>query len=141
MVCRRHAVLICRTRTKFNCYVDSHGDLEESKGSDRNNELNLEEIDVVLGAVQLTDGLDAVSWESPQDVDDSSEDGSMLEGNGELIFVSASVDQDLQCTEAYVVDDKIDLDDENVVDAPSELPSLFYTNAAHQLAPIWCAKT
>jgi hypothetical protein len=102
MVCRRHAVLICGTRTKFNCYVDSHGDLEESKGSaDSNNELNLEEIDVVLGAVQLTDGLDAVSWESsPQNGDDSSEDGSMLEGNGELIFVSASVDQDLQCTEA-----------------------------------------
>jgi hypothetical protein len=40
-----------------------------------------------------------------------------------------------------VVDDKIDRDDENVVDAQSELPSLFYTNAARQLAPIWCAKT
>jgi hypothetical protein len=63
------------------------------------------------------------------------------EGNRKSIFVSASVDQDLQCTEAYVADDKIDLHDENVVDAPSELPSLFYMNAAHQLAPIWCAKT
>jgi hypothetical protein len=29
---------------------------------------------------QLPDGLDAVLWESPQDEDDSSEDGSMLEG-------------------------------------------------------------
>jgi hypothetical protein len=38
----------------------------------------------------------------------------MLEGNRKSIFVSASVDQDLQCTEAYVVDDKIDPDDENV---------------------------
>jgi hypothetical protein len=39
------------------------------------------------------------------------------------------------------VDDEIDPDDENVVDAPLEFPSLFYTNAAHQLASIWCAKT
>ena len=61
----------------------------------------------------------------PHDKDDSSEDGSMLEGNGESIFVSTSVDQDLQCTEAYVVDDKIDPDDENVVDLPLELPSFF----------------
>jgi hypothetical protein len=98
-------------------------------------------MDVVLGAVQLTDGIDVVLRESPQDEDDLSEDGSMLESNGESIFVSPSVDQDLQCTEAYMVDDKIDPDDENVVDAPSELPSHFYMNAAHQLAPIWCAKT
>jgi hypothetical protein len=62
----------------------------------------------------------------PHDKDDSSEDGSMLEGNGESIFVSTSVDQDLQCTEAYVVDDKIDPDDENVVDLPLELPSFLY---------------
>ena len=61
---------------KFNCYVDSHGDLEESEVSDSNNESDLEEMDVV----QLPDGLDAVLWESPQDEDDSSEDGSMLEG-------------------------------------------------------------
>jgi hypothetical protein len=114
---------------------------EGSEGSDSNNELDVEEMDVVLGAVQLTDGVDVVSWESPQDEDDSSEDSSMLEANGESFFVSASVDQDLQCTEAYVVDDEIDPDDENVVDAPSELPSLFYTNAARQLAPIWCTKT
>jgi hypothetical protein len=65
----------------------------------------------------------------------------MLEGNGKSIFVNTSVDQDLQCTEAYVVDDKIDPDDENVVDPPGELPSLFYMNAAHQLAPILCART
>jgi hypothetical protein len=50
----------------------------------------------------------------------------MLEGNGESIFVSTSVDQDLQCMEAYVVDDEIDPDDENVVDPPSELPSFLY---------------
>jgi hypothetical protein len=93
MVCRRHAVLICGTRTKFKCYVDSHGDLEEFKESDSNNELDIEEMDVVLGAVQLTDGIDVVSHKSPQDEDDLSEDGSMLEGNGESIFVSASVDQ------------------------------------------------
>jgi hypothetical protein len=103
--------------------------------------LDNEEMDVVLGAVQLTDGIDVVLRESPQDEDDLSEDGSMLESNGESIFVSPSVDQDLQCTEAYMVDDKIDPDDENVVDAPLELPSHFYMNAAHQLAPIWCAKT
>jgi hypothetical protein len=71
---------------------------------------------------------------------DSSEDDSILESNGELIFVGASVDQDLQCTEAYVVDDEIDLDDENVIDLQLELPTLFSLNAAHQLAPIWCAK-
>jgi hypothetical protein len=140
IVSRRHAVSICGTRMKFKHYVDSHGDLEESKGSDSNNELDLEEMDVVLGAVQLPDGLDAVLWESPQDEDDSSENGSMLEGNGESIFVSTSLDQDLQCTEAYEVDDKIDPDDENVVDPPSELASPFYMNAAHQLAPIWCTK-
>jgi hypothetical protein len=125
MVCRRHAVSIRRTRTKFECYVDSHGDLEESKGSDSNNELDIEEMDVVLDAVQLTDGIDVVSRESPQDEDDSSEDSSMLEGNGESIFVSTSVDQDLQCTEAYVVDDEIDPDDENIVYEPSELTYLF----------------
>jgi hypothetical protein len=34
-----------------------------------------------------------------------------------------------------------DPDDEKVVDTPSELPSLFYTNAARHFAPIWCAKT
>ncbi len=79
IVCRRHAVLIHGTRMKFDCYVDSHGDLEESEGSDSNNELDLEEMDVVLGAVQLPDGLDAVLWESPQDEADSSEDGSMLD--------------------------------------------------------------
>jgi hypothetical protein len=49
----------------------------------------------------------------------------MLEGNGESIFVSTSVDQDLQCTEAYVVDDEIDPDDENIVYEPSELTYLF----------------
>jgi hypothetical protein len=32
-------------------YVDSHGDLKESEG-DSNNESDLEEMDVVLGAVQ-----------------------------------------------------------------------------------------
>jgi hypothetical protein len=96
MVCRRHAVLICGTRKKFECYVDSHGDLEESQWIDNNNELDIEEIDVVLGAVQLTDGIDVVLRESPQDKDDSSEDGSMLEGNGESFFVSTSMDQDLQ---------------------------------------------
>jgi hypothetical protein len=110
---------------KFDCYVDSHGDLEESEGSDSNNESDLEEMDVVLGAVQLPDGLDAVLWESSQDEADSSEDGSILEGIGKLISVSTSVDQDLQCTEAYVVDDKIDPDDENVVHPPLELLSLF----------------
>ncbi len=89
---------------KFNCNVDSHGDSKESEGSDSNNELDLEEMDVVLGAVQLSEGLYSVLWESPQDEADSSEDGNMLEGNRKLIFVIASVDQDLQCTEAYVVD-------------------------------------
>jgi hypothetical protein len=54
--------------------------------SDSNNELDVEEMDVVLGAVELTDGVDVVSWESPQDEDDSSEDGSMLEDNGEPTF-------------------------------------------------------
>jgi hypothetical protein len=39
-----------------------------------------------------------------------------------------------------MMDDKIDPDDDNVVDPPLELPSLFYTNAAHQLAPIWCTR-
>jgi hypothetical protein len=47
IVCRRHAVLIRGTRMKFDCYVDSHGDSEESEGSDSNNESNLEEMDVV----------------------------------------------------------------------------------------------
>jgi hypothetical protein len=37
IVSRRHAVSICGTRMKFEHYVDSHGDLEESKGSDSNN--------------------------------------------------------------------------------------------------------
>ncbi len=42
----------------------------------------------------------------------------------------------------YVVDDKIDLDDENVIDPQSELPCCFASmHAACQLAPIWCAKT
>jgi hypothetical protein len=63
------------------------------------------------------------------------------EENAKSIFVKVPVDQDLQCTEAYMVDDKIDHDDENVVDPPLELPSLFYTNAAHQHAPIWCTRT
>jgi hypothetical protein len=116
---------------KFNCNVDSHGDSKESEGSDSNNELDLEEMDVVLGAVQLSEGLYSVLWESPQDEADSSEDGNMLEGNRKLIFVIASVDQDLQCTEAYVVDDKIDPDDENVVDPQSKLPSLFLIQMQH----------
>ncbi len=115
IVCRRHAVSIHGTRMKCNCYVDSHGDLEESEVSDSNNESDLEKMDVV----QLPDGLDAVLWESPQDEADSFGDGSMLE----------------------VVDDEIDPDDENVVNPPSELPSLFCTNAAHQVALIWCART
>jgi hypothetical protein len=63
IVCRRYAVSIRGTRMKFDCSVDSHGDLEESVGSDSNNELDLEEMDVILGAVQLPDGLDAVLWE------------------------------------------------------------------------------
>jgi hypothetical protein len=137
IVCRRHAVSIHGTRMKCNCYVDSHGDLEESEVSDSNNESDLEKMDVV----QLPDGLDAVLWESPQDEADSFGDGSMLEGNGKSIFVKVSVDQDLQCTDAYMVDDEIDPDDENVVNPPSELPSLFCTNAAHQVALIWCART
>jgi hypothetical protein len=83
-----------------------------------------------LGAVQLPDGLDAVLQESPQDEANSSEDGSMLEGNGKSIVVSLSVDQDLQCTEAYVVDDEIDPDDENVVDPPSDYP-LFFIQMQH----------
>jgi hypothetical protein len=137
IVCKRHAVLIRGTRIKFECYMGSHGDLEESEGSESNNESDLEEMNAVLGTVQLADGLDGldvVSQELPHDQDDSSEDGSMLEGNGESIFVSTSVDQDLQCMEAYVVDDEIDPDDENVVDPddenvvdpPSELPSFLY---------------
>jgi hypothetical protein len=80
IVCRRHAVSIHGTRMKFECYVDSDGDLEVSEGNNSNNESDLEVMDVVLGAVQLPDGLDAVLWESPQNEDDSSEDGSMLEG-------------------------------------------------------------
>ncbi len=56
IVCRRHAVSICGTRMKFDCYVDSHGDLEESEGSDSNNESDLKEMNVVLGAIQLPDG-------------------------------------------------------------------------------------
>jgi hypothetical protein len=32
------------------------------------------------------DGLDAASHELPHDQDDSSEDGSMMDGNGELIL-------------------------------------------------------
>jgi hypothetical protein len=75
------------------------------------------------------------------DGEDSSKDGSILEGNRELIFATASVDQDLQCTQAYMVYDEIDPDDENVVDPQSELPILFSMHAAHQLAPIWCAKS
>jgi hypothetical protein len=51
IVCRRHAVLICGTRTKFEPCIDSHGDLEESEGSDRSNESDLEEMDVLLDAV------------------------------------------------------------------------------------------
>jgi hypothetical protein len=51
MVCRRHAVSIHGTRTKFKCYVNSHGDLEESEGSASNNEFDIKEMDVVLGAV------------------------------------------------------------------------------------------
>jgi hypothetical protein len=98
IVCRTHAVLIRGTRMEFDCYVDSHGDLEESEVIDSNNESDLEEMDVV----QLPDGLDAVLWESPQDEADSFGDGSMLEGNGNSIFVKVSVDQDLQCTEAYI---------------------------------------
>jgi hypothetical protein len=89
IVCRRQAVLIRGTRMKFNCYDDSHGDLEEPEVSDSSNILR----------------------ESPQDEADSFGDGSMLEGNRKSIFVKASVDQDSQCTEAYMVDDKIDPDD------------------------------
>jgi hypothetical protein len=63
------------TRMKFDCYVDSHGDLEESEVSDSNNELDLEEMDVV----QLPNGLDAVLWESPQDEAGSFGDGSMCQ--------------------------------------------------------------
>jgi hypothetical protein len=46
--------------------MGSHGDLEESEGSDSNNESDLGEMNAVLGTVQLADGLDgldAVSWE------------------------------------------------------------------------------
>jgi hypothetical protein len=50
-VCRRHAVSIRGTRTKFEPCIDSHGILEESEGSDRSNESDLEEMDVLLDAV------------------------------------------------------------------------------------------
>jgi hypothetical protein len=66
IVCKRHAVSIHGTRIKFECYMGSHGDLEESEGSDSNNESDLGEMNAVLGTVQLADGLDgldAVSWE------------------------------------------------------------------------------
>jgi hypothetical protein len=60
-------------------------------------------MDVVVDAVQLPDDVDSVSLESPHndyeyDGGDSSEDGSIMEGNGELIFARALVDQDLQCS-------------------------------------------
>jgi hypothetical protein len=47
---------------KFDCYVDRHGDSEESEVSDSNNELDLEEMDVV----RLPDSLDAVLPEAMQ---------------------------------------------------------------------------
>jgi hypothetical protein len=46
-------------------------------------------MNAILGTVQLADGLDgldAASHELPHDQDDSSEDGSMMDGNGELIL-------------------------------------------------------
>jgi hypothetical protein len=36
ILCRRHAVSILGRRMKFDCYVDSHGDLRQSEGSDSN---------------------------------------------------------------------------------------------------------
>jgi len=59
------------------------------------------------------------------------------------VFLQATVDTDMECTRALVVDDAIDPDElnENVVNGDDNGYTLLHTNSARKVVPIWCAKT
>ena len=61
------------------------------------------------------------------------------ESDNGSIFSRLSVNADLECTQAFVVDDEVDPHDlgDNVADEYA----IHFTNAARRTTPIWCAKT
>ena len=99
-------------------YGASNGDLSVSSEDDGNDDGG------TTGSAQVQLGDDNSS-------DEESDDSS--------VFSRLSVDADLECTQAFVVDDEVDPDElgDNVADEYT----IHFTNAARTTTPIWCAKT
>jgi len=66
-----------------------------------------------------------------------------LSGLRDPVFSQATVDTDMECTRAAIVDDAIDPEElnENVVNSDDNGYTLLHTNSARKVVPIWCAKT